>query len=130
MPSLKDPTSVAIGSTAVTDVLSLQWGVDKTPLNSRADDDAYDTIAEFTGGSVAGSVTFRDPVMATAFEGLSGTLTATLAAMGGGASKTLTITNIATGGAGNTVSKDAVANATVPFVARSSDGAINPVAIT
>ncbi len=129
MASLKDPTSVAIGSTAVTGVLSIQWGVSNTPLTSRADDDAYDTIAEFAGGSVAGSVTFRDPVMATAFEGLSGTLTATLAAMGGGASKTLTIANISTGGAGNTVSKDAVGNSVVPFVARSSDGSTNPVGL-
>ncbi|KKK62757.1 hypothetical protein LCGC14_3001120 [marine sediment metagenome] len=127
MPSVKDPHNVQIGSQAVTDVLSIDWGEDRVVINGRADDDVYDTIAEFGGATVSGGVTFRDPAQAAAFADQSGSLSATFTGLGGGADKTLTITNCSTGGVRNAVGHDGMANATVPFAARSSDGATSPI---
>lgn len=129
MPSVKDPHSVQIGSSAVTDVLSVDWGEDRTPINARADGDLYDTIAEFGAASVIGSVTFRDPVQAESFATNSGTLSCSFTGLGGGEDRTLTITNCTTGGARHVVGRDAVANAVVPFAARSADGTSSPVSL-
>ncbi len=129
MPSIKDPHNVQIGATAVTDVLSIRWSEDRAVIRARADDDLYDTIAEFGGASVAGTVTFRDPVQAAAFAGEAGTLLCAFAGIGGGADRTLTIANCATGGARNAGGHDAVATAAVPFVARSADGTTSPVTL-
>ena len=130
MPSVKDPHSVQIGSQAVTDVLSIEWGEDRSAINGRADGDVYDTIAEYGGATVGGSVTFRDPVQAASFANKSGTLSCTLTGLGGGSDRTLTITNCVSGGVRNMASHDAIAGATVPFTARSADGTTSPVSIT
>ncbi|MHC4718668.1 MAG: hypothetical protein ACYS5V_17000 [Planctomycetota bacterium] len=89
MPSIKDPHNVQIGSTAVTDVLGIRWSEDRAVIRARADDDLYDTIAEFGGASVVGAVTFRDPVQAAAFAGCGGTLSCAFTGIGGGDDKTL-----------------------------------------
>ena len=130
MPSIKDPHSVAVGSYSVTDVLSIEWGEDRSPINGRADGDVYDTIAEYGGATVNGTVTFRDPVQAQSFANKTGTLPCTFKGMGGGSDRTLTISNCATGGARNMASHDAIADATVTFTARSTDGTTSPVSIT
>ena len=130
MPSVKDPHDVQIGSDAVTDVLSIDWGEDRSAINGRADDDLYDTIAEYGGATVGGSVTFRDPVQAATFAGKSGTLSCCFKGMAGGGDKTLTIANCTTGGARNSGAHDAIASATVPFTARSSDGSTSPVSLS
>jgi len=130
MPSIKDPHNVQIGSTAVTDVLSIRWSEDRDVIRARADDDLYDTIAEFGGATVAGAVTFRDPVQAAAFAGKGGTLSCAFAGIGGGADRTLTVANCSTGGARSAAAHDSVAAASVPFVARSADGATSPVSLT
>jgi hypothetical protein len=129
MPSVKDPHSVQIGSCAVTDVLSIDWGEDRTPIHARADDDLYDTIAEFGAATVIGSVTFRDPVQAQSLANKSGTFSCSFKGMGGGQDRTLTIANCSTGGPRHVVGRDAVANAVVPFTARSADGTTSPVSL-
>jgi hypothetical protein len=129
MPSVKNPHSVQIGSYAVTDVLSIDWGEDRAPINARADDDVYDTIAEFGGATVTGSVSFRDPVQAQSFANRTATLSCGFKGMGGGSDRTLTITNCSTGGARHLVGRDAAANAVVPFTARSADGTTSPVSL-
>jgi len=127
MPSVKDPHSVQIGSYAVTDVLRIDWSEDRPVLTGRADDDVYDTVAEFGGATIAGAVTFRDPAQDDSFANRAGTLSCSFTGLGGGADKTLTIENCSTGGARNASSHDALARATVPFCARSADGAASPV---
>lgn len=129
MPSVKDPHSVQIGSDAVTDVLSIDWGEDRTPINGRADDDLYDTVAEFGAASVVGSVSFRDPAQAETFANRAGSLSCSFTGMGGGSDRTLTITHCSTGGARHVAGRDAIANAVVPFTARSADGTTSPVAL-
>ena len=129
MPSIKDPHNVQIGSTAVTDVRSIRWSEDRDVIRARADDDLYDTIAEFGGAAVAGTVSFRDPVQAAAFAGQGGTLSCAFTGIGGGADRTLTVANCSTGGACSVGAHDAVAAAAVPFVARSADGTTSPVSL-
>jgi hypothetical protein len=129
MPSIKDPHSVQIGSYAATDVLSIEWGEDRTPIKGRADDDLYDTIAEFGAATVRGAARFRDPLQAEAFANKGGTLSCSFKGMGGGADRTLTIANCVTGGARHVAGRDAIAGALVPFVARSADGAASPVSL-
>ena len=129
MPSIKDPHDVQIGSQAVTDVLRIDWAEDRPVITGRADDDAYDTIAEFGGATVRGTVTFRDPVQAAAFAGRGGTLSCAFKGIGGGADKTLTVSNVSSGGAHNSSAHDALAACTVPFTARSADGAASPVSV-
>ena len=130
MPSVRDPHNVTIGSQAVTDVLTIDYGLRRTPIQGRSDDDVYDTVAEYGGGSVGGVVTFRDAVQAKLFSEQQGdTLTANFKATGGGADKVLTITGVSTGAYGGSVVRDGISTFAVPFVAASSDGTTNPVSI-
>ena len=132
MPSVKDPQSVSIGSTSLTDVTDIAWSVDAAEIvGPVADAEVYGTIAERGSHTVRGSIAFRNPSSAAAATNLTGTLSATLKAAGqSGSDKSLSISGLSTGGYDANVGHDRTASATVPFIAASSDGTTNPVSLT
>lgn len=131
MPSLHNPRNVSIGQTDLTDVLAIDWSEQRREIvGPPADGDVYHRIVEYGPAAVRGRIVFRSPAQAAAAAGKSGTLSATMAGLGGGPDQTLTITGLTTSGAANRVSHGRAASCEVSFLAASSDGTTSPVTLS
>jgi hypothetical protein len=127
-----NPKNVSInsgGPVALTGVVSITCGTQFAEIHASADDDVTESVARCSTGRTSGVITFVDPVHAASAKGLSGTLTFQWTDVKGLADKTVTVTGCSLGGYEATVRRDEASSASVPFIARSSDGAAAPVSI-
>jgi hypothetical protein len=127
-----NPKNVSINTgqpVALTGVVSITCGERFAELHASADDDATESVARRSTGRTGGEITFVDPVQAASAKGLAGTLTFNWTDAKGLADKTVTITGCSIGGYEATVRRDAPSSASVPFLARSSDGQTAPLSI-
>jgi hypothetical protein len=131
MPSVHNPQNVSIGSTDLSDVVSIEWNERRQEIVSPpGDDEIYQRRVGYANASLRGRLSFTDPVQAAGAAGRFGTLTATLKGVGGRSDQTLTITSVQSGGASNLVGHNRAASCHVPFLAVSSDGITGPVTLT
>lgn len=115
-----NPTSVTIGSTAITGVQSIAVREEFAEIHAAGDSDAHESVARYGTGRTSGTITLLDPVSAEAASGKTGTLSATLTDVKGAADKTLTISNCSIGPWNADVSRDAASRCTLSFVAESA----------
>ena len=131
MPSVHNPQNVSIGTTELSDVLSIEWYERREEIVSPpGDDEIYHRTVGYGSAVAGGRLVFADPLQAAAAAGRLGTLSATLKGVGGGSDRTLTVTNTRTGGPGNLAGHNRAATCHVPFLAASSDGTVGPVTLT
>lgn len=129
MATIRDPHDLSLGSvSAVTDVLTVEYNETSVPIQSRADDNVLDTIAEMGGGSMNGSITLRDHIQAQLIaRKTDATLGFSVKVPGGAADKTYSITGVSTGGVQHSIARDGASVFVVPFVAVSADGTTSPL---
>ncbi|MCP4376265.1 MAG: hypothetical protein GY794_08845 [bacterium] len=131
MPSVHNPQNVSIGSTDLSDVVSIEWNEHRQEIVSPpGDDEIYQCRAGYANASLRGRLSFTDPALAAVAAGQFGTLTATLKGIGGRSDQTLTITSVQSAGASNLAGHNRGASCYVPFLAVSSDGITGPVTLT
>ena len=125
----KNVSNVTLGSTAVYGVQSITLAKKRAEIHASGDADAYESVAEAGTCRVSGTIVTLDPTDADAMDGLSGTLSFTWKDAKGAADKTVTVSNVVVTAVHNNVSHDSPSSASVSFIASSSDGSTDPVAI-
>jgi hypothetical protein len=124
------PQSVQIGSTPITGVVSISCDEQQGEIHAAADGETHETVAAYTTKATRGSIALLDPAQAQAIAGSTGSLVFTWKdAAASPTNKTVTIAGAVLGGWSAVVSKDTPANASVPFMAPSSDGSTSPLSI-
>ena len=123
-------SNVTLGSTAVHGVESVNLTRKRLELRAAGDGELYDSIATAGSCSISGAINTLDPVSATAIDGQAGTLSFVWQGAGAGANKTVTISNVAVTAVDVEVTGRRASSAIAHFVAASSDGVTDPVAIT
>lgn len=125
----KNVSNVTLAGTALYGVQAVRVVKKRPEIHASGDADVFEPIAEVGSASVSGTIVTLDPAGAEALDGLSGTLSFVWKDAKGAADKTVTISNVIVTGVSNSVAHDAASSASVAFIASSSDGATDPVAI-
>lgn len=125
-----DVSNVTLGGTAVGGVRSVSLTTKTAQLHASGDDDIYQSVARAGARSLAGTILLPDVAKAHSLAGLSGTLSFVWHDGRGQADRTVTVTGVSVTGMDLAGSHRAPSDASVAFVAESTDGTTDPITVT